>query len=235
MVAPLENATPLGITVGSKLTYRVAGQTYVLEIIGLTSQAFGFSGNGPTIPPDVLAAAPDFRLYTLQVEKEHVNEALVSLSTIRIPPTFSLDVTFIDSLIGRLITQFAAIPTIVGLLSLLAAAVIMANTVALGTLERRRQIGILKSVGLKSRRVLVIMLIETTLIGLLSAALGIGLSSIFITVFTGLLGTPIPLPRDARLVALALVIAAILIGWLATFLSAGVAVRERVMNVLRYE
>ncbi len=235
MVAPLENATPLGIIVGSKLTYRVDGQSYEFEIVGLTSQSFGFSGNGPTIPPDVLTVAPDFRLYAFQIEKEHVNEALVSLSTIRIPPTFSLDVTFIDSLIGRLITQFAAIPTIVGLLSLLAAAVIMANTVALGTLERRRQIGILKSVGLKSRRVLVIMLIETTLIGLLSAALGIGLSSIFITLFTGLLGTAIPLPRDARLVAVALVVAAVLIGWLATFLSAGVAVRERVMNVLRYE
>lgn len=235
MVAPLENATTLNIALGSQLTYRVNGQTYDFEIVGLTNQTMSFSSAGITLPPDVLPTAPTFQLYAFQVEQAHVNEALVSLSTIRIPPTFALDVTFIDSLISRFITQFAAIPTIVGLLSLLAAAVIMANTVALGTLERRRQIGILKSVGLKSRRVLVIMLIETTLVGLLSAVLGIGLSSIFVALFTGLSGTPIPLPRDARLVALALVIAAVAIGWLATFLSAGVAVRERVMNVLRYE
>ena len=46
----------------------------------------------------------------------------------------AIDVQFIDGLIGRLIDQFAAIPTIVGLLSLFAASVIMANTVALSTL-----------------------------------------------------------------------------------------------------
>jgi putative ABC transport system permease protein len=111
----------------------------------------------------------------------------------------------------------------------------MANTVALSTLERRRQIGVLKSIGLKSHRVLLIMLIESTLVALLSAAIGIGLSSLAITIFTSFSGQAIPLPREARGVAIMLVIAAVLIGWLSTFLSANVAVRERVMNVLRYE
>ena len=45
----------------------------------------------------------------------------------------------------------------------------------------------------------------------------------------------IPLPRSAQLVAIGLVIAAVVISWVSTFLSANVAVKERVMNVLRYD
>jgi putative ABC transport system permease protein len=146
-----------------------------------------------------------------------------------------LDVRFIDSLVGRFIAQFAAIPTIVGILSLIAAAVIMANTIALSTLERRRQIGILKAIGLKSGRVLRVMLIESTLIGLMSAGLGLGLSQLGLWLFTYFTGQVIPFPRSAQVVALVLVIAAVVISWVSTFLSANVAVRERVMNVLRYE
>ena len=175
----------------------------------------------------------EFTLYTFQVPQDELNRALAELSSVIF--ALSIDVQFIDGLIARLIDQFAAIPTIVGLLSLLAAAVIMANTVALSTLERRRQIGILKAIGLKSRRVLKVMFIESSLIGLLSALLGIGFSALFINLLASSGGITIPLPTEARLTALALMIAALLIGWAATFLSARVALTERVMNVLRYD
>ncbi|MCS7070569.1 MAG: ABC transporter permease, partial [Anaerolinea sp.] len=123
-----------------------------------------------------------------------------------------------------------------GLLSLLAAAVTMANTVSLATLERRRQIGILKAVGLKSRRVLSVMLIENTLIGLLGGLLGIGLSALGVAIMTALgQGDAIPVPRDSVPVAVALVIASVVIAWVATLLSARPVVRESVINVLRYE
>ena len=121
------------------------------------------------------------------------------------------------------------------MLSLFAAAVIMANTVALSTLERRRQIGILKAIGLKSGRVLQVMFIESSLVGLLSAVIGIGISALLISLLSSAGGITIPLPTDARTTALALLIAALLIGWTATFLSARVALNERVMNVLRYD
>ncbi|CAG1772008.1 partial ABC transporter permease YtrF, partial [uncultured bacterium] len=135
-----------------------------------------------------------------------------------------------------LINQFSAIPTLVGLLSLLAAAVAMANTVSLATLERRRQIGVLKAVGLKGRRILWIMLLENTLIGLLGGLLGIGLSALGVAVMTALgQGMAIPIPRDAAPVAVALVIASVVIAWVSTFLSARPAVSERVTSVLRYE
>ena len=236
IVLPLELADALAIEVGDEIRLEAATEID-LEVVGILGSAEGLTFGASTgiVPPDVLPAsiASDYTLYAYQVPDSDLNLALAELSSVIF--ALAIDVQFIDGLIGRLIDQFAAIPTIVGLLSLFAAAVIMANTVALSTLERRRQIGILKAIGLKSRRVLQVMFIESSLIGLLSAVLGIGLSALLISLLAAAGGIVIPLPTDARLTAVALFVASLLIGWTATFLSARVALKERVMNVLRYD
>ncbi len=237
IVLPFAFAIAQSIAVGDRLQIDSAGNIE-LEVIGITGEAAGTASFGEAtalLPPDVLptTVASDFTLYAFQVPPAELNRALTELSSVIF--ALAIDVQFIDGLISRLIDQFAAIPTIVGLLSLLAAAAIMANTVALSTLERRRQIGILKAIGLKSRRVLQVMFIESSLVGLLSAVLGIGISVLLISLLAASGGITIPLPEDSRLTALALLIAALLIGWAATFLSARVALTERVMNVLRYD
>ncbi len=239
IVLPAEFASTFEIAVGDQLQLDSA-PALDLQVIGIIddsegSGTFTFGPPSALIPPDVLPNSLDsqFTLYAFQVPDAELNRALAELSSVVF--ALAIDVQFIDGLIGRLIDQFAAIPTIVGLLSLFAAAVIMANTVALSTLERRRQIGILKAIGLKSRRVLQVMFIESSLIGLLSAVIGIGLSAVLISLLSAAGGITIPLPADARLTAFVLLIAAVLIGWTATFLSARVALKERVMNVLRYD
>jgi putative ABC transport system permease protein len=153
-----------------------------------------------------------------------------------LPLVFSIDISFIDNFLGRLIDQMSAIPILVGLLSLGAAAVIMANTVALATLERRRQIGILKAVGLKGGRVLRVMLLENTIIGLLGSLLGLGLSALGVWLMAQLSAQlALIVPTDAMPVAALLLFVAILIAWIATVLSARAVVGERVTSVLRYE
>ncbi|RMF79942.1 MAG: FtsX-like permease family protein [Chloroflexi bacterium] len=226
-----------GLKLGSTVTFWNDDRAYDVEVVGLLAPDEDF---GPPrfssllVAPDVLDGDIDFELTILQVDEDHLNEVLLSLSSI--PLVFAFDITFIDGLLKRLIDQFSAIPTLVGLLSLFAAATIMANTVSLATLERRRQIGVLKAIGLKGKRVLIIMLLENTLIGLVGAVLGIGISVLGTSVMTTLgLGETIPIPQGAILTGALLVLAAIGIAWLATFLSARVAIRERVLNVLRYE
>ncbi len=232
----------LGVGIGSTVTLEIDRRTFDLEVIGLLldqdSQGdFSFRPGeiGDVVaPPDTIDITPEFQFNIAQVEPEHLNQALIDLSAL--PLIFSVDISFIDSLLSRFINQMSAIPILVGLLSLGAAAVIMANTVALATLERRRQIGILKAVGLKGQRVLWIMLLENTLVSLLGGALGVGLSMLGVSLMTSLgTGISIPLPRDATPTAIALVIAAVVIAWLATILSARVAVGEKMLNVLRYE
>jgi putative ABC transport system permease protein len=223
-----------GIQVGSTLTLDIDGINYDFEVVGIVQSSNGFSFGQFDIPPGSIEASPDFGFNVLEVAPENLNNVLLSLS--ENPLILSLDISFIDSLLSRLINQFSAIPTLVGLLSLLAAAVAMANTVSLATLERRRQIGVLKAVGLKGRRILFIMLLENTLIGLLGGLIGIGLSALGVALMTALgQGAAIPIPREAAPVAIALVVAAIAIAWTATFLSARPAVSEPVNSVLRYE
>ena len=235
LVAPQTQAELYGMRLGSIVTLLQDGDRVNFEIVGISGDnQLGFSSGGFSIPTGALNVRADISYFVLQVEPARLNEALLALT--RNPLNFALDVTFIDTLISRIITQFSAIPTIVGLLSLLAAAVTMANTVSLATLERRRQIGVLKAVGLKTDRVLGVMLIENTLVGLLGGLLGIGLSALGVALMTQLgTGIAIPIPREAVPIALLLILASVVIAWVATLLSALPAAQEPVTSVLRYE
>jgi putative ABC transport system permease protein len=225
----------LGVPLGTTLTIEVNGRSYDFELVGVlaeNSMSFGEAA----APPDVISGRGGFGppMTLAEVAPEHLDNALLELSSL--PLIYSIDITFIDGLIGRFINQFSALPILVGLLSLGAAAVIMANTVALATLERRRQIGILKAVGLKGRRVLGVMLLENILISLLGGLLGVGLSALGVLVMSyfGIQAT-ILIPSDSTPIAIALILAAVGIGAAATFASAQVAIQERALNVLRYE
>jgi predicted lysophospholipase L1 biosynthesis ABC-type transport system permease subunit len=237
-----ETLTAAGVQVGSILTVEINERPYDFEVIGLLPDAEDTDNLQQSmtigdliIPPQALdRVEPQFQLNVAQIEPEHLNRALVEISAL--PLVYALDITYIDGLLSRFINQFSAVPILVGLLSLGAAAVIMANTVALSMLERRRQIGILKAVGLKGRRVLSVMLLENTLVSLLGGLLGIGLSSVGVVLMTNF-GLPVTMliPTDALPIAAALVAAAVVIAWVATYLSAGTVLGERVTNVLRYE
>ncbi len=232
-IASLEEA---GISVGSIVTLRVGRTTADYEVVGIVT---GSNGLTPTlasayIPPQSLTDERSYRLNVAQIDPAYLNEFLTNITAI--PLMFAIDVSFIDGLLARLIDQLAAIPTLVGLLSLLAAAVIMANTVSLTILERRKQIGILKALGLKRGRVLRIILLENTVIGLVGGLTGVGLSSLGVSLLTLLgAGSSIPVPREATLLTFGLLLASVVIAWIATLLSARVAIGETVLRVLRYE
>jgi putative ABC transport system permease protein len=227
-----------GVQVGSDIIVQVQGREYVFDVVGLIGDESEFQPNAPgdmIIPFGALGSVrPNFQFNTVQVAPDDVNT--VEQAITQMPFFFTVNVTVIDGVVSQLITQFSALPILVSLLSLGAAAVIMANTVALATFERRRQIGILKAVGLKRRRVVTIMLLENLIISLLGAVLGIGASAAGIALLAAIgLDELVFIPSDSRPVVVGLVVASLLIGIVATLLSVNGAVRERVTNVLRYE
>jgi predicted lysophospholipase L1 biosynthesis ABC-type transport system permease subunit len=225
--------TPI-FSVGSVVVLEIDGIPYDFTVVGHTGGSGLLNFGQYHIPPGVLPNVPNFSFTILNVELDRLNPVLLRLS--ENPLIFVLDITFIDNLLQRLIAQFSALPTLVGLLSLLAAGVAMANTVSLATLERRRQIGILKAVGLKRRRVLRVLILENTLIGLLGGGIGIGLSALGAALMTWIgQGSALPIPREALPIAALLLLAALIIAWLATFFSARAAANEKVAVVLRYE
>lgn len=227
----------IGVKVGSMVTLDLrGGGREDFEVIGIVANANGFTPNlaSAYIPPDAPGVGASYTLNVVQVQPEQVSTFLNTLS--KVPLVLALDITFIDTLLKRLLDQMSSIPTVVGLLSLLAAAVIMANTVSLTILERRQQIGILKALGLKRDRVLRVVLLENTVIALLGGLLGIGMSSLLVSVMTLVgAGSSVPLPSEGRLITVGLLLASVAIAWIATLLSARVAIREQVARILRYE
>ncbi|MHB8393489.1 MAG: ABC transporter permease [Candidatus Dormibacteria bacterium] len=135
----------------------------------------------------------------------------------------------IDQFLNNAILFLTAIAS----LALLAGIVIIANSVALALLERRREIGIQKAVGQGSRAVFAQVLIETAAVAWLGATggmLGIALALLPLgrLVIKISLGIPTPL-------ALAIVLGAIVIAVATAALVAWGPVRIRPLEVLRYE
>ncbi len=107
------------------------------------------------------------------------------------------DTRFLNDLINRIIDQFTSFPILVAALALFTGGVVIANSVALSTLERRREIGIMKAVGLQRERVLGMLLLENGLMGLVGGLIGVGISFIALVLmlaqmFAGELGDAIP-------------------------------------------
>ncbi|MGC8474438.1 MAG: FtsX-like permease family protein, partial [Candidatus Dormibacteria bacterium] len=135
----------------------------------------------------------------------------------------------IDQFLNNAILFLTAIAS----LALLAGIVIIANSVALALLERRREIGILKAVGQGRGAVLGEVLTETAAVAGLGAAGGMVAIALVLLPLQKLvikinLGIPTPL-------ALALVVGAILVAVVTAALVAWGPVRVRPLEVLRYE
>ena len=73
---------------------------------------------------------------------------------------------------GRQQSQLIAI----GLISLLVSAIGIANTMLASILERRREIGVMKVIGLSVGKINLMFLVEAAMIGLLGGLIGLGLS-----------------------------------------------------------
>ena len=74
-------------------------------------------------------------------------------------------------------------------ISLLVAGIGIMNIMIVSLIERTREIGILKALGMKSRTVLLVFLCESIIIGLIGAVVGIGsgwaLANIVVRIFSG--------------------------------------------------
>jgi len=133
------------------------------------------------------------------------------------------------------VNSFMDVLIAIASLSLIAGVIIIANSVALAMLERRRELGILKSVGYTSRTILSQVLIENGITGgvgafiaTLLAAGGVALGSKFF------FNNNLTLNMEPQ-VTVSLIIAPTLLALLTAVLVAWNAVRVRPLEVLKYE
>ena len=123
--------------------------------------------------------------------------------------------------------------TTVASLAMIAGLIIIANAVALAMLERRREIGILKSVGHTSGSILATVLIENGLIGMLGSLIAMLLVAGSITALSSFV-FHIAIEYSPGLLGL-IIGSTALITMLVAALVAWGSVRVRPLDVLRYE
>ncbi|GER86925.1 hypothetical protein KDW_10870 [Dictyobacter vulcani] len=170
--------------------------------------------------------------FYMKIDPARLNSA-VDLIGQTVPKAFLLNLASLTDFINQLLNDILLTLTTIASLTLLAGLIIIANAVALAMLERRRELGILKSVGYTSRTILSEVMLENGLVGGLGALVAMSLASLI----TWILGQQVfgaNFTVDTPTV-LGLVLGSVVLSMLIAICVAWGAVRVRPLEVLRYE
>ena len=229
--------SPLNLKLGDLLTLGGPdGKTTVtVSVAGFYGSSFvstGFSILGDLGVAATLSNNHPLYAYSLEIDPSQADQKLQQIQqAVPSVQTFSVVdlLVFINSLFNNLIILISAVAS----LALIAGLIIIANAVALAMLERRRELGILKSVGYTSRSVLSEVLMENGVVGFTGALLAMGLVTLATVVLAKIVfkvslgvGAPIVLGIVLATAAICMLIAGF-VAWGAT--------RVRPLEVLRYE
>src|SRR5258708_15402017 len=170
--------------------------------------------------------------FYMKVNPGQVGHALGKIGTIA-PKAFVFNLANIGDYINQYLNYTLLALTVIAGLSLLAGIIIIANAVALAMLERRRELGILKSVGYTSGTVLSEVLVENGVVG----GAGALLAMLFVTLAMISLGNLLFKASFSvsGWMIIVLTAGAALLAMITAALVAYGAVRVRPLEVLRYE
>ena len=170
--------------------------------------------------------------YSLKIDPAQKAAAVRRLSDAD-PQAGVIDLADFGAIVDQILRNLLILLTSLASLALLAGAVIIANAVALAMLERRREIGIMKSVGYQSKSVLSQVLFENALLGGVGGLSAIALVALATTLL-GKLAFKTSLDVAAPL-AIAIILASSLLAAVVSGLVAWAPTRVRPLEVLRYE
>jgi putative ABC transport system permease protein len=120
---------------------------------------------------------------------------------------------------------------VLGVIMLAAISFVAANTAAMSARERRREIAVLRAIGFTSRKVLLLLLAESTLVGLAGGLLGCAAAYAFVTFLPRLTAVSIA-GMPTRLISVSLLLSTVL-GFMSAIFSALPASRRNIVDALR--
>ena len=234
-LAPLKGQLGVGSTITLLSVDKKTTET--VTVVGVY-RSTGFGGNIEPIlatTDTVKALSPagfEQTIFYMKIDTNQIGKALHVIGQVA-PNAFVFNLANIGDFIGQYLNYMLLTLTTIAGLSLLAGVIIIANAVALAMLERRRELGILKSVGYTSTTVLSEVLIENGIIG----AVGALLAMLLVTFAMSLLGKFVfKTSFDVNaIIVLALIAGAALLAMVTAAIVAFGAVRVRPLEVLRYE
>ena len=228
-----DETPPVDLGVGDTLVFSLTGGQVKFRIVGIAEEGISFSDANLYAPLGAFDGYKANGTYAIaDVKENHIRDIRRSLA--KVPGAFVLETRLINDLVNRVIGQFTSFPILVAALALVTGGVVIANAVALSTLERRREIGVMKAIGLQRERVLGMLLLENGLMGLVGGLIGVGISfvGLVISLSSSELGDNTAIPYATAFTLMGL---CILISLGAALLSVWGASGEKPLNVLRYE
>lgn len=158
----------------------VANVTAVLKEVG----GFGFGGPSDSNVYIPISQAQSFfgtnECDTIIVKLKNSDKATIDSVSKAITDAFDKQVSVVSAtaVLSLLSSVFSIVQLFLGgiaAISLLVAGIGIMNIMIVSLMERTREIGILKALGMKSRTVLLVFLCESVIIGLIGAVIGIAL------------------------------------------------------------
>jgi putative ABC transport system permease protein len=205
-----------------------------ITVVGIYTGDTGHAGNVLTPIGTTSALSPHgvATITYMKIDSARVTNAINTIGQVvpnaTIQNTADLGSFYAQQLSG-LIDMLVAIAS----LSVIASVIIIANAVALAMLERRRELGILKSVGYTSRVILREVMIENGVTSILSAFTAMLLAVGAVTLL-GKFAFNLTFPIPSMLVVV-LIAGPIALAVVTAALVAGSVARIRPLEVLRYE
>ena len=199
------------------------------EDISISSESDNYILAG-TVPANIQPRAVRFNV---SIPEEDVGRLQRTMQAANIQNTFVFDLRIISTVVNVFVNKIASFPYLFGIVGIVVGAVVIANSVALSTLERRKDIAVLKALGLKRQGVLFMILAENALLGVVGAIFGVGFGVLAITIYDW---------WDDEIVidinwwiAGAIALLSLLISIGAAFVASWGTSGEKPLNVLRYE
>jgi putative ABC transport system permease protein len=259
-----DEAAKYGLKVGDKVNLSISGsnltsgqlgpgtrtvrdssqKTGDFEIIGIitpVSSTIQFE-RGWVAPYNIVSAAGgSFSILYMLVDRAQIKTTLNQVQA-QLLGGFVFDLGDLINTFSKILDQILAFPLLLSLLSLFSGAILIANNVALAMLERRTEIGVLKAIGAKRRRVLSMLIWESSLVGLLGGIIGVGTGIVLALLIPVVVNATSRGSRAAiisitwsPLTAVLLLALGAGLAIAATLVSAWGAVQEKPLVVLRYE
>ncbi len=209
------------------------------EVVGVSDESIGDlssdAGSFVYAPIDAFGdIPPNFIGGVVDLDEDEIG-AFRRRVTDNVGNVVVLETRLLNQIVSRVIDQFTALPFVVAILNLITGGAVIANSVALSTMERRREIGVMKSLGVQRERVLGMLLLENGLMGFLAGLIGVGASLLLLIqlwayLFDGELKGALPVGT-----ALVLMVVCIAVSVVAAILTAWGASGEKPLTVLRNE
>jgi len=172
VAAPGRFLNQRGLKLGDTITLELDGKRAPVTIVGdvLTNDPFEIFANWQTLP----LLAPGERPDTYQVQLEPGTDAQTFLTAVEAGDSGLQGVPAGDNLGSQAVAIIGAATLLTVLLGFVAGLGVF-NTVVLNTRERRRDLGMLKSIGMTPRQVTVMTVTSMGALGLLGGLLGLPL------------------------------------------------------------